>query len=192
MTYEQIQTQVLNGVLHTYIHNYIHNGYIPTHTAKDEWESITLNTNVQNWFRKHWHSLQQINPVLVSQSIAIHPSQALTLMAKATGRAKGQGKAKKSRSGTSGKVMWRRMATRIPSTSEPKPEKKHVGTQTETNKTLSSLDIEGLTSDELKVVIGQLQNRVNLTNAKCMYDSSSSDWYRNRNVRATLSLFYKT
>lgn len=111
--------------------------------------------------------------------IAIHPSQALTLMAKAKGRAKGKakgkGRAKKSRSGTSGTVMRKRMATSIPSTSEPKPEKKHVGTQTETNKTLSSLDIEGLTMDELKVVIGQLQRRVNLTDAKCMYDSSSSD-----------------
>ena len=91
-------------------------------------------------------------------------------MAKAKGRAKGKGKAKKSRSGTSGKVMWRRMATRIPSTPEPKPEKKHVGTQTEANKTLSSLDIEGLTSDEIEVVIGQLQRRVNLTDAKGMYD----------------------
>ena len=92
---------------------------------------------------------------------------------RAKGKAKGKGRAKKSRSGTSGTVMRKRPATSIPSTSEPKPEKKHVGTQTETNKTLSSLDIEGLTSDELKVVIGQLQRRVDLTDAKCMYDSSS-------------------
>ena len=94
---------------------------------------------------------------------------------RARAKAKAKAKAKKSRSGTSGKVMWRRMAARIPSRPDPKPEKKHVGTQTETNKTLSSLDIEGLTSDELKVVIGQLQRRVDLTDAKCMYDSSSSD-----------------
>ena len=92
------------------------------------------------------------------------------MVAKAKGRAKGKGKAKKSRSGTSGKVMWRGMATRNPSTPEPTPEKKHVGTQTEKHKTLSSLEIEGLTKDEIEVVIGQLQRRADRTDAACMYD----------------------
>ena len=62
------------------------------------------------------------------------------------------------------------MATRNPSTPEPKPEKKHVGTQTEKHATLSSLEIEGHTKLEIEVVIGQLQRRVDLTHAACMYD----------------------
>ena len=87
---------------------------------------------------------------------------------RARAKAKAKAKAKKSRSGTSGKVMWRRMAARIPSRPDPKPEKKHVGTQTETGGVVAAVanDIEGLTCDEIKVVIGQLQRRVNLTGAK--------------------------
>ena len=104
-------------------------------------------------------------------------------MAKAKRKAKAKKtkktKAKESRSGTSGKEMWRR-------TRKPKPEKKHVGTQTEKHTTprkralpkeawpmtvSRALDaLSGFTKLEIELVIGQLQRRIDLSDAVCMYD----------------------
>ena len=108
-------------------------------------------------------------------------------MAKAKRKAKGKGKAKKtkktkakgSRSGTSGKEMWRRIR-------EPKPEKKDVGTQTGIYKptrkralpkeawpmtTSRALDaLSGLTKEAIDEVMGQLQRRIDLPGSVCMYD----------------------